>query len=193
MRLHLLADVSYQAKLVRFIENHDEPRAATEFGSKARAAAVTIASSPGAKLFHDGQFEGRKTKLPVLLSRRPDEPIDTDLREFYRKLLAAIHIPAMRDGAWQLCERTGWRYNPSHTHIVAWCWRTDDDRCLIVVNLSENQSQARVRVPWDDVVGRSWRLIDAITGQVFERDGGELRGPWLYVDLPPWGFHCLRL
>ena len=63
VRLHLCADLRYQDKLVRFIENHDEPRAALIFPpDKARAAAVTTATLPGAKLFHEGQFEGRRVK-----------------------------------------------------------------------------------------------------------------------------------
>ena len=33
VRLHLCADPAYQAKLLRFIENHDEPRAAATFSS----------------------------------------------------------------------------------------------------------------------------------------------------------------
>src|SRR5512143_1226566 len=41
VRLHLCADLGYQLKLVRFIENHDEPRALSVFSSqKACAAAV---------------------------------------------------------------------------------------------------------------------------------------------------------
>ena len=45
--------------MVRFIENHDEPRAAaTFFPGKARAAAVALLTLPGAKLLHEGQFEG---------------------------------------------------------------------------------------------------------------------------------------
>ena len=27
-------------------------------------------------MFHEGQFEGRKVRLPVFLARRPDEPAD---------------------------------------------------------------------------------------------------------------------
>ena len=78
VRLHLCAVLDYQDKLVRFIENHDEPRAAAIFSpQKGRAAAVTIATLPGAKLFHEGQFEGRKARLPVQLRRRPAEPVDT--------------------------------------------------------------------------------------------------------------------
>lgn len=66
VRLHLCADLGYQGKLVRFIENRDEPRALSAFSSqKERAAAVVMATIPGAKLFHEGQFEGRKVRLPV--------------------------------------------------------------------------------------------------------------------------------
>src|SRR5262249_36697057 len=61
VRGHLMASLDYQQKLVRFIENHDEPRALAAFPlAKARAAAVTTSTLPGAKLFHEGQFEGRR-------------------------------------------------------------------------------------------------------------------------------------
>jgi len=47
VRQHLLADSSYQRN-VRFIENHDEPRAAATFPSgKGRAAAVAILTLTG--------------------------------------------------------------------------------------------------------------------------------------------------
>ena len=77
VRLHLCADLGYQQKLLRFLENHDEPRAASAFpGAKERAAAVVTSTLPGARMFHEGQFEGRKVRLPVFLGRRPDEPVD---------------------------------------------------------------------------------------------------------------------
>jgi hypothetical protein len=42
VRLHLCADLAYREKLLRFIENHDEPRAAAAFApAKERAAEVT--------------------------------------------------------------------------------------------------------------------------------------------------------
>ena len=95
VRLHLCADLAYQERLVRFIENHDEPRAAATFPpEKARAAAVLATTLPGAVLLHEGQFEGRKVRLPVFLARRPDEPPDTELRAFYRLFWA----PSRRKG-----------------------------------------------------------------------------------------------
>jgi hypothetical protein len=87
--MHLLAGPDYQQKLVRFIENHDEPRAAASFSpGRDRAAAVVIATVPGATLWHDGQLEGRRVHLPVFLSRRPPERVDAELLAFYRSLLS---------------------------------------------------------------------------------------------------------
>jgi len=193
IRLHLLAEPGYQEKLVRFIENHDEPRAAATFpGGKGRAAAVTFLTLPGAKLLHEGQLEGRRVRLPVQVGRRPAEPVDQDLRAFYRRLLAEIDTPAMREGEWRLCKRSGWLDNQSCMNLVAWCWFKGDDRRLIVVNLSDARSQARVSLPWDDLAGRWWRLVDALSGAVYERSGDELCDTGLYVDVEGWAFHLLR-
>jgi hypothetical protein len=193
VRLHLCADLDYQEKLVRFIENHDEPRAAAAFSpEKHRAAAVTALTLPGSRLIHEGQMEGRRVRLPVFLARRPEESADSDLLVFYRTLLEALSSGELHKGTWRLCERTGWQDNTSYLNLVAWCWHSENWRCLIVVNLSDAASQCLVKVPWDDLKGRSWRLKDALTSEVYERCGDELCGPGLYVDLPPWGFHLLQ-
>jgi hypothetical protein len=192
-RLHLCADLAYQGKLVRFIENHDEPRAAATFSpAKQRAAALTTATLPGIKLFHEGQFEGRKVRPPVFLGRRPDEPVDDNLRGFYRKLLEAVNRKSFREGQWSLCERTGWPDNASFQNLVAWSWVHDDERYLIVINLSDCPVQAQVQVPWADASGGKWHLIDVLTGATYERDGGEIRSPGLYVELAPWNYHFVR-
>ena len=83
VRGHLDADPAYQERLVRFLENHDEPRAARTFDppARAKAAAVTIATLPGLTLWHDGQAEGRQVFVPVFLGRRPDEPYDAGLAD----------------------------------------------------------------------------------------------------------------
>jgi hypothetical protein len=184
IRLHLCADLAYQGKLLRFIENHDEPRAAATFAlAKERAVALTIATLPGIKLFHEGQFEGRKVRLPVFLSRRPDEPVDQDVHEFYKKLLQAVNRPIFREGQWSLCDRTGWPDNASFQNLVTWNWVKDEERYLIIVNLSDRPVQARVRVPWANVGGGNWQLIDVLSSVTYERDGDEIRLPGLYVEL----------
>jgi glycosidase len=193
VRVHLLADLAYQGKLVRFIENHDEPRAASIFSpGKERAAAITVSTLPGGKLFYEGQFEGRKVKLPVFLRRPAEEPIDPDLQAFYQKLLKTINAAVFRDGQWQLCERSGWPDNPSYLNLVAWGWKKGKERYIIIVNFSDHKSQARVRLPWDELAGKSWCLRDVFTDEVYERDGSEMRHLGLYVDLEGWGFHFLK-
>ena len=108
VRGHLQADPGYQERLIRFIENHDEPRAAATFApAQARAAAVVMSTLPGARLYHDGQFEGRRTRIPVFLGRGPDEPPDGDLRAFYARLLRAVDDADLRDGDWRLCACDG--------------------------------------------------------------------------------------
>ncbi len=193
IRLHLTADVSYQNKLVRFLENHDEPRAASAFSpDKARAAAVAVATLPGAKLFHQGQFEGRRVKLPVQLGRKPQEGADEDLQAFYRGLVKVIRSPAFKEGAWSLCERSGWPDNPSYVNLVAWCWRQGEEKFLVVINLSHTRCQGRVLLPWTDLKGRTCLLVDVMNGERYERDGDEMVDEGLYVDLEAWKSHFLQ-
>src|SRR4051794_33253864 len=56
VRLHLLADDASQARLVRFVENHDEPRVASVL-DPAREKATTVATMTqvGVRLVHHGQ------------------------------------------------------------------------------------------------------------------------------------------
>lgn len=193
VRLHLCADLDYQEKLLRFLENHDEPRAASAFpGAKEKAAAVTISTLPGARMFHEGQFEGRKVKLPVFLARRPDEPLDQDLLAFYRKLLKAIDRPTFRGGDWTLCERSGWADNSTFLDLVAWSWAHDGERYLIVVNLSDVKSEAQVHLPWTEGGGRTWILTDLLSDVIYERSGSEMISPGLYVGLEPWGYNVFQ-
>ena len=68
VRGHLQADLGLPAAgCVRFIENHDEPRAAATFEpAQARAAAVVMSTLPGARLYHDGQLDGHRVHAPRL-------------------------------------------------------------------------------------------------------------------------------
>ncbi len=147
------------------------------------------------KKLYEGQFEGRKVRPPVFLGRRPKEPVDLELCQFYKKLLEAVNRPVFREGQWTLCERAGWFDNNSFQNLVAWSWQQQDERYLIVVNLSDHVSQAHVRIPWGDASEHTWHLSDLLTEAIYERDGREMMLPGLYVELGPWNYHffqCLR-
>jgi len=192
VRKHLAAGRDYQDRLVRFIENHDEPRAAAALpGGRDRAAAIVVATLPGATLWHDGQFEGRRQQVPVFLTRYPDEPPDDDLRVFYQRLLPVA--AGMRRGDWAPADAYGWPDNPTHHDVLCWVWHDGVPHHVVAVNLAAHPAQARIALPWDGLRGRSWRLVDLLDGRAFERDGDELAGPGLYVDLPAWGAHLLAV
>jgi Alpha amylase, catalytic domain len=193
VRLHLCADPAYQDRLLRFLENHDEPRAAATFSpAKEHAAAVVTSTLSGARMFHEGQFEGRNVRLPVFLGRRPQEPVDRALQDFYHLLLEQVADPLLHEGEWRMCERTGWPDNQSFENVVAWRWARGSDLCLIVVNLSDHAAQANVVVAEDTLRGKQWQLNDMFSGAVYERSGDQMSSPGLYVDLQPWSYHFLR-
>ena len=196
VRDHLHADLSYQSRLLRFLENHDEPRIASRLaGAPERAAAVSVATLPGAILWHEGQFEGRRVRPPVFLARRPDEPPDTELTDWYRCMLAAVGDHQVRAGTWRLHEVGGWPDNQSCRNLVAWSWAGDrgDGRHVVVVNLSGQPAQGQIPLDWPDLPGRNWWLTDIFGKQVFERDGDELATTGLFVDLESWQFYVLAL
>lgn len=191
VRGHLCADIDYQRKLIRFPENHDEPRAAAVFTpEKERAAAVVTMTLPGARLLHEGQFEGNRVKLSVHLGRRPEEPADEALRDFYRKLVSAVREAQFNRGSWQLLEQEGWPDNQSFRNLVCWCWVVDDCRYVIVVNLSDQPAQALVRLPWADLQAHEWQLDDLLSGVQYSlRHDDEMLQRGLFVNLAPWAFH----
>jgi len=189
---HLSADRGYQSRLLRFIENHDEPRAASVLGPEQhRAAAIATLTQCGARLVHDGQTTGRRTHLPVFLGRFPDEPEDEDLDAFYRRLLDALRDPTFRTGEWRWCPTVPWADDPGTSPILCWSW-TGDTRWLVAVNLSERARIARVAARWPELRGRTVRLHDPTQDVVYDRTGDDLNDG-LYVELPAWGWHLFRL
>ncbi len=195
VREHFRAGLDYQDKLARFLENHDEPRAAASFPrGMHEAAAVITFLSPGLRFFHQGQFEGRKKRISPHLVRAPEEPVDEDLRRFYDALLAVLRQPAFRDGEWRLLEcLPAWEGNGTRECFITWSWDAGNGtRRLVAVNYSRNQSQCYVRVPLGDSADRIVRLVDLMGPARYDRDRGELATRGLYLDMPPWTYHVFE-
>jgi glycosidase len=189
VREHFHAGLDYQNRLARFLENHDEPRAASTFPPGIHeAAAVITFLSPGLRFFHQGQFDGRKRRISPHLCRAPDEPADPVLRQFYDRLLIIMRQGVVRDGNWQLLEcAPAWDGNWTNDCFVAFCWQgADGERLVAAVNYAPNQSQCRLRLPFEGLGGKSWLLRDQISSDTYERDGNELQSQGLFVDMRPW-------
>jgi hypothetical protein len=182
VRTHLRANPAWQARLVRFLENHDEPRAAAVFApDRLRAAAIALLTLPGTILLHDGQIEGLRIRLPVHLGRRPSEPVDVEALGLWSRLLELVAREQVRSGDWGLLEVQGWQ-------LLAWRWQ----RHLVVLNFSPEPAQGMVAVG-AGFTGRDWRLVDLLDGAAYDRGGDELAGSGLYVALPAYGAHLFRL
>jgi glycosidase len=196
IREHFWAGLDYQDKLARFLENHDEPRAAVTFPPGVHeAAAVITYLSPGLRFFHQGQFEGRKQRVSPHLCRAPEEPIDQALKPFYDQLLAVLHAPVVRDGQWQLLDCVAaWEGNWTCDRFIAFAWQgPDGERLLVVVNYADNQSQCYVRLPFADLGGRTWRLQDRLGNATYDRDGDSLQSQGLYLDLGRWNYNIFDM
>jgi len=189
LRGHLGAPLGYQDRLARFLENHDEARATAAFEPERHvAAAVVTYLSPGLRFFHDGQLEGRRVRISPHLSRAPDEPQQSSIAEFYQRLLAVLGRDLLRNGAWQaLVPRPAWPANESWANFVAAAWDDHDaSRLIVVVNFAAAQSQCRLRLPFGGLAGRRWLLSCLLRDETYERDGDELIGCGLYLDLAAW-------
>lgn len=196
VREHLVAGLDYQDRLARFLENHDEPRAAATFPAEQHAAAAVVAfTTPGLRFFHQGQFEGRRVRVSPHLVRAPDEVPDSALAAFYARLLDTLRHPLLRDGRWALLDCTpAWDGNPTVDDYVAWCWQGEGPAWLCVaVNYSAHPSQCFVRLPADRLAGRRHRFIDRLGEFAYDRPGDDLRARGLYLDLPAWGHHLFEV
>ena len=197
VRAHLLRPRGFQERCVRFLENHDEERAAEAFGpDRSRAAAAVTFGAQGLRLFHEGQLEGRRVRLSCHLGRRPAEEPDEALAAFYARLMSFLELPALREGTGQLVPvRPAGAGDHSHERLVALAWQPPDQDGplgLVVANLSGERAYGRI--PLADVhTGQMYRLTDHNDGSSYMRPGDELVEPGLFVALDAWQPHLFEM
>ena len=193
VRLHLQAQPAFQDRCLRFIENHDEPRAVSAFGpAPSRSAAMATFFTPGMRLFHEGQLEGHRIRTPVQLGRRAFESEDVEIALFYEKMLGVLQDPIFQDGDFKSLEvnSTGFG-DASNQSLLALSWSPPAGKApnpflgyLIVANMSGQRTYGRVPLPNDVFTANStYVFYDRYEGKRYERDGGELAWPGLYVSL----------
>lgn len=187
---HLLAENEYQKKSLRFIENHDEERAAAVFGKdKSKAAAVIISSIQGMHFFNDGQFVGKKIKLPVQLGREPEESLLNGMKDFYDKLLSITSQEIFKRGKWMLLDPvSSYNNNTSFENILAWMWTFREEKRIVVVNYSDMVSTCRLKL---DVRGYSDEFVvnDLLNNHNYTRSAEEVFHQGLYIELKPYQSH----
>lgn len=187
---HLLAVDNYQKKLVRFLENHDEDRAIIAFGKeKSKVAAIIISTIPGMHFYFDGQFEGKKIRLPIQLGREPEEQPQNDLIEFYDKLLTITSDEVFKKGNWKLLQPLpSWHNNNSYLNMLAWQWEFNSQKRLVVVNYSSITSTCRLKLDVSQYP-ESFEIKDLLNDQTYIRSSEEVYHIGLYIELKPYQSH----
>jgi glycosidase len=189
---HLLGLGPHAARRAHFLENHDEPRAASAIALELhRAAALLTLGLPGMRLLHHGQLAGARRFARIQLGRRADEPLDAAVAAVYDALLAALATsPVGKGDAKVLVPRRAWDDNPTAGGftVVQWQARGTVDRFdLVVVNLLPHRAQCRVVPELPGLAQHTWQLTDRLGDERWVRDGRELASAGLFLDLPARG------
>jgi len=192
VRDHLHADLVYQGKMARFLENHDEPRCAAVFPRERIASVVTLLSTlPGMRFFHHGQLDGLKTFVPMPLATAQPETPDRAIRELYEQLLRYADAEVFHAGAWQLLEVQP-AGDDTFQDLIAYAWHHQSDHRLIVVNLGSRTAQGKVQKAG---VGAYQKCLfrDVLSGNEYPWDRAELDSNGLYVKLEPYHMHAFEI
>jgi len=193
---HLVAGLDYQNRLARFLENHDEKRAAELFPfAKHRAAAVVTYLTPGLRFFHQGQLEGYRKRISPHLVRGPDEQIDPDVVRLYDKVLELLRRPSLKEGNWKLLDPKPIGHGDlSNENIIAFQWDDANGSMLLVaVNYSELNSRACIEPQGTPSAQAIVRIEDLFLDGVDNRDRMQWTEEGLRIELPAWGVHVVTL
>ena len=191
---HLTASMEFQKKSVRFIENHDEERAAGHFGKdKSLSAATVISTLPGMIFYHDGQFEGRKIKLPVQLARFPDEKFDKRIFNYYDKLLKITRQEVFRKGEWIMLECFPVSPNDyTNENLFAWQWSYKQTVKIVAINYSGSTARCRLKINLSSA-NTAVTLFDELNDVNYKREISEITGIGLFVELKAFSSHIFSV
>ncbi|MDK9700456.1 MAG: alpha-amylase family glycosyl hydrolase [bacterium] len=186
---------AWGVRRLRFLENHDEARIASRVPpEQLPVLSALLWMQPGYILWHEGQEYGAKVKLPVQLTRRPVEPVlleqaafCTDcgrwLREFPFEYAFSQIIGVNPSG----------QNDDTYKKMVPILWWAGNRRLLWIGNLSSVVASGRVPLHISGIAGRTVRLRDIRDNTEYERDGDEMLGIGLFIQLPPDGMHWFEM
>jgi hypothetical protein len=184
---HLQADPVFQEKSIHFIENHDEVRAVVQFGrNKSMAAATAIYTIPGMRFLHHVQQTGRRIKIPVQLTRMPEEAEDEQLMHYYQRLLAITSQDVFKSGQWHLepCP---------DNQILYWSWRLNRTYKMVVINYSDQTVETNLPLPTGYPIDTDIIFTDELTDAAYLHRKENLLAFGLYIKLAPYQSHLFAM
>ncbi len=195
IKTHLAADFSYQKRLVRFLENHDEPRIINELAIiPSLTGAILVLSLPGMGLIHEGQMKGYQIRTPVQLKRRKKEAINSELLETYRDILDLISTNNIKEGEWELCTVIPIDEEHSAENIISYHWWKDNGKhFLLALNFSEEKSKARIKIPVLPTDPEELLFEDKLNKNSYRYPTQDIQDMGLYIELFGWKSHIFEM
>ncbi|HXJ18809.1 MAG TPA: alpha-amylase family glycosyl hydrolase [Polyangia bacterium] len=193
VRDHLAAEPAFRDRCARFLENHDEPRAAATFPpERHRAAAVLAFLVPGLRLFHEGQLEGRRAHAAIQLARRATEAPDQALRAFYDRLLAVLRRDEPHDGDWHLCEVAPLENDAASQNVIAFWWELGSSRLVGAVNFGDGPARCRIAPRF--TAGGNFRIVQDLLGDTPDgRSPVQPDAGGISLNLAAWDHHLYEV
>jgi hypothetical protein len=146
------------------------------------------------RFFHEGQFDGRTSRLPVQLGRAPDPSPDADVVEFYRRLLSITRDAVFRWGRFSWLDPVESPDSGSTPGILAYAWEAaPESRQIVAVNLSPEPAAASFRLSAPDLAGERLRLSDNLSDWTGEQDGDAVRRNIVRIELDGHGARVLTV
>ena len=182
---------------MRFIENHDEPRAAATFR-------VRQGASRGRRDAQPDRARGSSTTASSTGGKRAPAGVPRPLagrgarRRDLRGVLRAAARRRSRDprlphGRWQLGERSGWDGNDSWQNLVAWGWRDDAPQARRREPRRRTRPPATSRCRGTTSAASTWRLVDAAIGDDVTSAAATTCATGCTSRCEPWGWHLFDL
>jgi len=184
--------LSYHSHSAHFVENHDEPRAASKFGNNMRADAAAMISMtlPGMRFYFDGQSHGYFNRLDVHLRRALSEKSNYGVGTFYSNLTNILSRPIFQ-AEWTYYDVFGtddsWR-------LVAWEWHLGNTKALCVINYSDKTATGNIILPRAQPVDDNDNipLSELFSGTVYTRSASQLRSEGLFVVVEYWSMQIFE-
>jgi hypothetical protein len=193
IRERLSSQPERQSDFARFMENHDEERRAVVFPNDRLAAAGTLLSTlPGMRFYHQGELEGRRIHLPIILRIAADEPPDRISTNFFQKILRITRQDVFHEGKWALLDVAPEGDAPTDALLV-YEWRSPKAWKIIAVNLAAYTSQGRVHLVDRVSPTQNYIFNDELNNVRYDRTGQELHDIGLFIRRDPFHAHVFDI
>ncbi len=142
LNAHYHAEGWYLQHTARFLENHDEERIVSRLDLRQHmAAAALVAFGPGMRFWHMGQWEGRAKRIPVQITRQPEESCGCFLHSInqsgcacvealYHNLFEIANQDIFKYGNWQRIDTN----TDLYPGLFLWKWEYKKKQVVIAIN-----------------------------------------------------------